>query len=592
MSFIEQCILSYNEMIAPGWIESYHWMENPKRDYFNGLLHLEKFNSRFFVFFCKSVLSGEYIKKPKHVRKIIDDFNTILAHEYLLTFTETEGEHFKSALYEEYKSTDNWIKYSLLYYKGLLSTVVEKIQMAEHNFIFNASSRYDHFDSSHVLSDIVRYVIPICSMDHSLSYDKESITNLIILREKLKKQGKASLDSELGLIYNIVLDKCSFLLKKLLFISGKSEYSLDFKTYFIDDKNIETTTFEWLNKRFDFLYKDLENNDEVKLWQRKCSTYNIRTSEIIMLMKHYQKRGGSLMQINNLITYFDNNLYNKLFRVFIKDKFNTHALKTIRNYLYNSRLSFKTNDKKYSYGELLKDMEIIENLQKETSIMNFYPYRKAILFLIEDITNDLKIFPYNTVLFDEKISLMEDYISKFENNLKWCYNINFYPFQLLFNECGVKYDSLGIYVFIPSSFSRPIEYISLRDELIEFKTKYSFFKNKRDFIEENITIENIKQEVNRIERKYMEILGVFITVSAFLFGTIDFLSQEKGNGVLMSSVLVFGIILLLFDSALYFITMPRERCFKDYILHPRFIFFSIVTLVYLIVLVKTCLINI
>ena len=578
-------------MIAPEWIESYEWNNRPKDDYIKGLHRLETFNSTFFVYFCKSILSGEYIKKTKQVLNYIDDFQRVLAHENERFFPETEAGHLKFELYKEYKSTEDWIKTSLLHYKGLISTVIDKIEIAEHNYIFNASSRYDHFDSSHSLSDIVRYVIPICKMDHSLSYDNDSITNLILIREELKNKGKASSDSDIGLVYTIVLDKCSFLLKKLLFISGKSEYSLDFKTYFIDDNDIETTTFDWLNKGFDFLHKDIENKELVSLWQRKCATNNIRTSEIVMLMKHYQKHGGSLMQINNLITYFDDKLYNKLFHVFIKDKFNTHALKTIKNYLYNSRLSFKTKQKKYSYKELLEDMEVIENLQKETFIKNFYPYRKALLFLVDDITKDLNNRLGQTDLIDEKIQKLREYIEIYENNLRWCCNINFYPFQLLFNECGVKYESLGIYIFIPSSFSRPIEYKSLKDELITVKNQISFFENKRDFLEEKMNIENIKQEISKNERKYMEILGVFMTVSAFLFGTIDFLSQGNGKDVLITSVLAFGVLLLLFNSGLYFITMQREQHLGDYLKHPRFLFFLASTIIYLSILVKTCLVN-
>ena len=593
MLFLKECIQSYNRIIAPNWIENYSWKENPKVDLMNGLLRLQQFNYSFFVLFCKSVLSGEYIKYPKHVQKLIEDFEEILAHENAIPDSETVNEEevsrFKQELYKEYNSTENWIKDSLLHYRGLFSTVVEKIQLAEHKYIFNASSRYDHYDSSHILSDIVRYIIPVCKMDHSLYYDKESITDLILKREELLKGGKASQDNEVGLIYQAVLDKCSFLLKKLLFISGKSEYSLDFKKYTIDETNIEAKTFDWLIKRFDFLHKDIEDDDKIRLWQNKCSTNNIRTSEIIMLMKHYKKRGGSLNQIDNLISYFDDTLYSKLNHVFIKDKFNTHALKTIKNYLYNSRFSFKIKQKKYSYKDLLKDMEVIENIQKETSIKNFYPYRKAIQFLMGDIDNDLKNIPSHTELFDEKISLLEEYIKSFEDNLKWCYNINFYPFQLPFNECGVKYDSLNIFIFIPSSFSRPIGYVSLRDELIDIKTKFSFLKNKRDFIEENINIENIKQEVRKNEKKYMEILGVFMTVSAFLFGTIDFLSQGLGKEILTTSVLAFGVLLLLFNSSLYFITMQRENHWIDYVMNPRFVFSFITFVLYIVILIKTCL---
>lgn len=308
-----------------------------------------------------------------------------------------------------------------------------------------------------------------------------------------------------------------------------------------------------------------------------------------MLMKYYQKDGGTLNQINNLLVYF-NKLYDRLYKKVLYKDFDRHALNTTKNYLYNCRLSYKIQQSQYKFEEFVLDMKEIDNLQIETGIRNFYPYRKAVSFLINDISND---FDSNTFYRGEgiidKIYLLEGYIERLEKSIVWCKNQNFYPFQLMFNECSVLYKELSIRLFIPSSFTRPIEYKILSDEIMEYKSKIVFFRNKLELLKEKDDIERIKQEIAKSERKYIEILGVFTAVITFLFGTIDFFSTAKKSADIIYPSLAIGLILLLFSSSIYFLTIPRLDKLSDYLYHPRFWFFGITSLVYLIILFKTIL---
>ena len=159
----------------------------------------------------------------------------------------------------------------------------------------------------------------------------------------------------------------------------------------------------------------------------------------------------------------------------------------------------------------------------------------------------------------------------------------------MFNECLVLYKELSIRLFIPSSFTRPIEYKILSDEIMEYKSKIVFFRNKLELLKEKDDIERIKQEIAKSERKYIEILGVFTAVITFLFGTIDFFSTAKKSADIIYPSIAIGLILLLFSSSIYFLTIPRLDKLSDYLYHPRFWFFGITSLVYLIILFKTIL---
>lgn len=585
MIYIEECKRKYVEFFPVDWIEKLEWKDRDTSlaSYKEGFLRINNFEILCFELLSKSALSGEYINNVDRMPLFFDEIKELTAHEYSSPNPSIQSE-LRDSLYKEYQILDKNLRICSVQYYRLWSFVSNKIDNFDHDFIFNVYTSAGDPSGNRLLSGFIRFVIPLCQEDHMLSFAPNDISGLILRREELKNELE-KYSGAVGIIYNALFDKCSFLLKKILHVSGKSEYCFNFKTYQIKKEDIQIDTFNELYERFEFLHGKDFDEAGISEWQHKCLSGSVRISEIVMLMKHYQKDGGTIRQINNLLDDF-NKKYNKLYKKVFNKKFNRHALNTTKNYLYNCRLSFKIKHTKYSFEDLCVDMEEIENIQAETGVKNFYPYRKAVIFLFEDIANDISLkldYNYeNSVI--PKLELLKKFLSKLEIAIKWCENQHFYPFQLMFNECCIKHSVLNIRLFVPSSFTRPIKYDQLFEELEEYKLKEILFQNKIELLKEREKIEHIKADLAKSERKYIEILGVFTAIITFLFGSINFYSKTEDVTTLISSCLGFGIILLLFSSSIYFLTMPQLKTKKDYWQHPRFLFLGIASILYFAIL--------
>lgn len=308
---------------------------------------------------------------------------------------------------------------------------------------------------------------------------------------------------------------------------------------------------------------------------------------MILLMKYYKDHKDTIeQQVQNLIAEFDH-VYTRILPQFSNRRFDVYALNTLKNYMYNCRLSFRMNHN-YTYEKLCSDMIEIEQIQRITHIKNFYPFKKAIAFLIKDIRNDFNNVSYSENTLAQKYQALNDYIHKFETAIHWCKEQHFYPVQLLYNECLKKDNNSGLIVFMPSSFSRPINYNKLEDELKQYKSEFGLMKGELNLQKEKARIELLKNEIDASKKSNIEILGLFTAVITFLFGCVNIFSGTNNTIISLSEqilhIMCLGIILLLFVSAIYILTIRRENELKNYLKHPRFILFGLSIIGYIIIL--------
>ena len=120
--------------------------------------------------------------------------------------------------------------------------------------------------------------------------------------------------------------------------------------------------------------------EQIKKYQENCLNRHSKASELILLMKHYQKDNSSSRQVKNLLQSFDA-LYNSLYATKIKKEFDIVALNSIKNYLYNCKLSINIENPEYTIENLKTDLLEINDIQNETRIYNYFPYYKALTFL-------------------------------------------------------------------------------------------------------------------------------------------------------------------------------------------------------------------
>ena len=328
-----------------------------------------------------------------------------------------------------------------------------------------------------------------------MSYNRHEFPKLILLLERLSKEESLS-DEPIKSVFTILKEKCAFLIKKLVYLDGQIEYSINFKNKLIYKSDISTNVFKKFNAYFDFFYRDNYSVNEkfVIEWQKLCYEKKASIGQMVLLIKYYKdSKVATIKQVDRLLAEF-NHKYKRIYNKYINRQFDIFALNTIKNYMHNCRLSFLMSHD-YSFDMLLTDMATIEEIQDETRIKNFYPYRKAVDFIINDIQNDIQYG--NTVeekILIKKLSKLNEFLAKLEDSIRWCKEQDFYPVQLFYNECITYNQDFHLRIFIPSSFSRPINYNKLLENLDQYKIKAEMLKSEIPILKERLEIEELKEK--------------------------------------------------------------------------------------------------
>ena len=223
----------------------------------------------------------------------------------------------------------------------------------------------------------------------------------------------------------------------------------------------------------------------------------------------------------------------------------------------------KKNDA-YSFDKLRADLNDIINIQNQTGVLNFYPYRKAFGKAKEMFHNNDKLSKNEMLEIKQFLLLC---IDKFAESIEWCKTYSFYPIQNVYNECltKVKEYDFGV-VYVASSFCRPVRYEKLRDELDSLKNSVLLIDNEIALKEEKEELTKLRKDIDNTRTKEIEILSFFTAIITFLFGSIGFFARNEKNDFihLLYSILGLGAILLIFVSGIHITTMRIENKW-----HPR-----------------------
>lgn len=584
MTQINKCLEEYKATFPVDWIDEYDWTDATQYqvNYKNGITKINNFIESCFVGFSRSVISGEYLIKDS-IPATLEKFSEIVENEY----APDNAIQLKRRLFLEYQKLDENLQITVNRYRQLVHVIINKINQESHKYLVYAiATKGKHQTPSKF--DALRYVFDIYLLDHMLSYGTGDIQKLILIHESLAKE-ELEQSELIQPIFRALKDKCFFLIKKMVYFDGIAEYSIDFKVKHINKGCIQADAFQDLDKYFEFFHKHeyTENETMVVEWEQNCFNKKATLGQMILLMKFYKDYKNTIeRQIERLIEEFDE-LYKNIYSKFSKRKFDVYALHTLKNYMYNCRLSFRISHN-YNFESLCKDMDELEYIQASTHVKNFYPFRKAITFLLKDIKRDIDSRKCSENLLKRKFNLLSSYIPKLDEAITWCEEQRFYPVQNLYNECIKKDNGYNGVVFTASSFSRPIKYSDLRDELQEFKSEVRLLKNEISLQKERDNIEKLKSEVDASKKSNVEILGIFTAVITFLFGCVNIFSNENNATQTISQqmfhIVCLGLILLLFVSIIYILTMRKENKLADYLKHPRFWLLGLGSIGYIILL--------
>lgn len=585
-SKIKSCLTDYqnNFLSTNNWIDSLIWDDQNKESSLSaGIIQINRFIENCFISMSKSILSGEYILKD--VNSVLDELMNITVFE---SSPDTECE-YQNKLYERFQQLNNDLYNIAKNYKQKIAIVNDKVNLKSNNLIINAISFKGSNINNKLFKILSDYVLEVCFKEHILSYKLNDIKELILIKESASVF-KSTLSSKSKLIIETVDEKCLFLLKKLLHQDGDSLYAIDFNTKHINGKSEDLKFLDQIYKNYLYFQTPSSYPKEIiRQWQNSCYTKNqTKASYMVSLMRYYSCNNATLTQIENLVNSF-NELYNNILPSFSDRPFDILALKSIKNYMYNCKLSFRLKQRVCTLETFKELIEEIVTLQKETCISNFHPHKKAVEYLIKSIKSDLQASNFLEEIECEKFLMLEESLKNLEKSINWCKEQRYYPFQLMYNECISANAQLGIVIFTPSSYSKPIRYNELEEELQQLKSEVHLLKNKIELKNELQEIVVIKEDIEKNKRSSIEILGLFTAIITFLVGCISIFQGQKEGITLTEQIqysISLGIILLMFVCMIYIITLPREKNWLDYLKQPKTWVFIVILLSCICTLLK------
>ena len=551
--FIKQARELYNSTFSTANLKKYS--NEDINIQLEGSARIDEYYKSVFILLSKAVLSGEYIFDPNY-RKALDAFEADIAMEI---------GNIDTYFTQRFSDLSLGLKCILKHYVGFLINTEDKIKNSDEEFFFSAFKSDDKNINNEFLSDFISIVLKLASIDHFLIADNDNREILVILRDELEDRKKVE-NKDLKDIYSALLDKCNFLLIKMFYdpIIGRN-YSLNFKTHSVDEIEFSESSLKETFNRYNFMFNPNSDKglykEEITKYQANCRIKRSKASELILLMKHYQKDNCSPRQVKNLLQSFDA-LYKSIYATKIKKEFDIVALNSIKNYLYNCKLSINIESPEYTIENLKEDLTEISDIQSETGIYNYFSYYKALTFLSKTIETrfttkeDINSVQGLLLFFDE---LFE----KFKNNLKWCFRNRYYPFQLISNECVVAYNDTGISLFLASSFCRPINYDRLDSKLQNLELKRKFYDSQYELAKERETIIQIQDKISKRENKTFEYMGIFMAIITFLFASIPvFSSNTLSTQEALWNIGILGIVLIVFLLILKIFQLLSDRNIK------------------------------
>lgn len=572
---INNIINKYNETFNPDWIEKLDWDNEgaSKESYTHGKSKIGNFISYVFIEISKSVLKGEFLRCSNNKLKDLCD---ICQEDVSID----DSNKLKQDLKSRFRQLNNELYDISTLYRWNIQIIDDKIQLSECNYMFNAVSRHST-ELSIELFQILFIIIKVCFREYELSYDEKYIHFLILQKAGLTKYEQKATDEDIKKVIKVVLFKIDFILRKLSHLSPNNtiEYFLDFKKQAINADNNINTDLELYSYFQYFIAPNTIPKIVVSEWQLKCSRREARMWQLVLLMRYYTKVNKSKSQVKNLLTRFID-FYNRLMQR-NWHRFDEYALKTVKNYMYNSQFSMIVDDSTSTYQDMVEKLDEIIDIQNETQIHNFHPYQKAISYLLAHIRNCIKEEDEISLIKNKETYLLK-IIDKLEESYKWCKKNQFYPFQLMRNDCIIRIKEFNILLFSPSSFSRPIRYEQLSDIVAALKLDVNALHNEIRLYEEHNKTIIIKEELEKSKRTQAEILGIFAAVLTFFIGCLTvFTNVDKETSIIdkIEHISYMGMILLLFISTGYFFVTHDLK-------NWRTLFFAIMTVLYIGILVK------
>lgn len=515
---------------------------------------IDDFICKSFCTISYSVISGEYVNKD--VKKSLDDVSEVLLHEKSVDQLPIA----KQNVLNRFSDTETIILDALNGYRDFILEFESRCNVRAPKHILHLVKRSNLYSSDSYYPLLFQLLFKVCAFDIKPSYNDRVIKDLLLCHTELSSIiTERKYDKEILTVCELLRDKCIFLLKKILESSNQDvDYLVDYHQRHIGlDEQVAPYLEEFI-RRFEFYIKENYDKEPLadKIDLRVLDSQNY-IWELPLIIKYYKdKNGTTTRQVENIIKRFNQQL--KDYK--IEGQYDKYALSTLENYMANSRLSFIISCKGFQPKELFEEMDTIENIQDRTGIQNFYPFRKACIFLISNVqsNSDDKDYPLSDVLCK-----LDYYVAKLENSLIWCKEQDYIPIQVPQRGCKVRIPSTRS-VFVPSTYCRPIQYERYFDELNKLKMEILMLHSEIRIQEDKKEIDNLKSQIDNSNKRLIELFTLFVTIAAFIFGSIEFFANSQTSGIQeqLKNTMSLGLILLLFSGTVSLVTIGKDFSWK------------------------------
>lgn len=538
----------FNTTFPDNWIENLNWSNSAKMAFAEGIQTIDHFREDTVVQLSKLVLSGDHLlNETFSLNGLLTKINGLI-----------EDVVFKKVL-----------KVKLIFeYQSMLKDLIDIIRLVKNhieqtkkkylpdNLVISANFfTYQDRNNRHKMVNLMSLICESCDVEYSFSYNELYINNLLLLRQYLLDERQKQ-NGELSHILLAVLTKVELLLSKLsaFFDNKKISYYHDWK--------LETIELDCPDKYpkedFRFLFqKYLEpsslDNITILEWQQDSLQQDVSMWKLAFLMRYYTKCTNSIEQIDNLLRLAIHH-HDEYGRGNEHNVVNDCASRSFLNYMYNSRFSFLCqHEKDYTYELMKVDLQKIESIQAQTLIYNYHPYQTALNYVIKEIESKLSHVQFEDI--SQLVCDLKKYYKKFKTNVAWCKKYQPYLVQLRYNFSSVKFDDCDFKTYCPSSFYRPLRFKDLDEDIISYASKIAFLENESKNQNNRKLILDAKSKIDNMERKNMEQMGLFITITTFLVGLLSiFIGNDGSVSIIekMHYVIALGCILTTFVCVGYF----------------------------------------
>ena len=538
----------FSTTFPDNWIENLNWSNSAKMAFAEGIQTIDHFREDTVVQLSKLVLSGDHLlNETFSLNGLLTKINGLI-----------EDVVFKKVL-----------KVKLIFeYQSMLKDLIDIIRLVKNhieqtkkkylpdNLVISANFfTYQDRNNRHKMVNLMSLICESCDVEYSFSYNELYINNLLLLRQYLLDERQKQ-NGELSHILLAVLTKVELLLSKLsaFFDNKKISYYHDWKLETIElgcpDK-YPKEDFRFLFQKY--LEPSSLDNITILEWQQDSLQQDVSMWKLAFLMRYYTKCTNSIEQIDNLLRLAIHH-HDEYERGNEHNVVNDCASRSFLNYMYNSRFSFLCqHEKDYTYELMKVDLQKIESIQAQTLIYNYHPYQTALNYVIKEIESKLSHVQFEDI--SQLVCDLKKYYKKFKTNVAWCKKYQPYLVQLRYNFSSVKFDDCDFKTYCPSSFCRPLRFKDLDEDIISYASKIAFLENESKNQNNRKLILDAKSKIDNMERKNMEQMGLFITITTFLVGLLSiFIGNDGSVSIIekMHYVIALGCILTVFVCVGYF----------------------------------------